>query len=225
MPSPARFAASLLFLLGITFQLAAQTVAPTQPANATRPASSTSPTTSAALATVPAAPKIPDFKVGNPRKRYLFPAKETQGSNVLNVTKNTDEDAEKDGTYTRLSFLPYPTLLAQLDEMRKIYYWQDSTYQRRLAALPATGTLQLTIYRRGGANADPSLLVLQALTKTGEEVWRVAPKPATGRFWNRDLYKTEQQLPFVKTTDNQPLTVKIYDPRQGQIYEYVVQMQ
>ncbi len=214
MPISTRFTASLLFLLGSVLQLAAQTAAPTPGA---APAS---PATSAAAAL----PKIPDFKVGTPRKRYLFPAKETQGSNVLNVTKNTDEDAEKDGTYTRLSYLPYPTMLAQLDEMRKIYYWQDSTYQRRLAALPAGGALQLTIYRRGGANADPSLLVLQALTKAGEEVWRVAPKAGTGRFWNRDLYKAEQQLPFIKTADSQPLTVKIYDPRQGQIYEYLVQM-
>ena len=210
-----RLTASLLFLLITAGPLQAQTKAPGQPVAAGSGAVNS-------VATF--APAIPDFKVGVARKRYLFPAKETQGSNVLNVTKNTDEDAEKDGTYTRLSYLPYATMRAQLDEMRKIYYWPDSTYQRRLAALPAAGTLQLTIYRRGAPNADPSLLVLQALNKAGQEVWRAAPRPARGRFWNRDLYKTEQQLTFVKTADSQPLTVKIYDPRQGQIYEYVVQM-
>ncbi len=66
--------------------------------------------------------------------------------------------------------------------------------------------------------------VLQALNKAGQEVWRAAPRAGNGRFWNRDLYKTEQQLPFIKSADNQPLAIKIYDPRQGQTYEYVVQM-
>lgn len=207
-------AASLLFCLALANQTVAQeapTAGPTAPA-------------AASAAAVPGVPAIPSFKTGVARKRYLFPQKEAQGSNVLNVTKNTDEDAEKDGTYTRLSYLPYPMMLTQLAELRKIYYWADSTYQRRLMALPAGGALQLTIYRRGAANADPSLLVLQALNKAGQEVWRAAPRAGNGCFWNRDLYKAEQQLPFIKTADNQPLTVKIYDPRQGQTYEYVVQM-
>lgn len=208
-----RSAAFLLFCLAAATQVSAQ--APAAPAAASIAAPATS---------APAVPAIPDFKTGVARKRYLFPQKEAQGSNVLNVTKNTDEDAEKDGTYTRLSYLPYPLMLTQLSELRKINYWADSTYQRRLTALPAGGALQLTIYRRGAANADPSLLVLQALTKAGQEIWRAAPRAGNGRFWNRDLYKSEQQLSFIKTADNQPITVKIYDPRQGQTYEYVVQM-
>ena len=211
-----RVAASILFSIALAGPVSAQTAAPGPVAVAIPVAPATG--------VKPAGPAIPDFKVGAARKRYLFPQKEAQGSNVLNVTKNTDEDAEKDGSYTRLSYLPYPLMLAQLAELRKIYYWQDSTYQRRLTALPAGGALQLTIYRRGAANADPSLLVLQALNKDGQEVWRAAPKAGNGRFWNRDLYKSEQQISFIKSIDNQLLTIKIYDPRQGQIYEYVVQM-
>ncbi|WP_375418638.1 hypothetical protein [uncultured Hymenobacter sp.] len=212
-----------IFTQSATFLLFCLTAATRVSAQAPAPPASASPA-AATAAPVASVPAIPDFKTGVARKRYLFPQKEAQGTNVLNVTKNTDEDAEKDGTYTRLSYLPYPLMLTQLDEMRKIYYWADSTYQRRLTALPAGGALQLTIYRRGAANADPSLLVLQALTKGGQEVWRAAPRAGNGRFWNRDLYKAEQQMSFVKSADNQPLTVKIYDPRQGQTYEYVVQM-
>lgn len=203
-----RAAASLLFCLLVAFRGAAQQ-APAPAAGSPAP-------------TAEAAP--PAFRPGPARKRYLFPQKEAQGSNVLNVTKNTDEDAEKDGSYTRLSYLPYSIMLAQIDELRKINAWADTTYQRRRAALPAGGALQLTMYRRGATNANPALLTLTAQTKAGQQLWRAVPQAGAGRFWNRDLYKAEQLIPFVKTADNQPLLVTITDPQQRQTFEYLVQM-
>lgn len=209
-----RLTASLLFCwaLATTISVQAQTTPPTSAA----PGATTA---------VPAATALPAFRPGPARKRYMFPQKEAEGTYVLNVTKNTDEDSEKDGSYTRLSYLPYSLMLAQLAELKKIYYWADSTYQRRLTALPPGGALQLTMYRRGAANADPSLLTLTAQTKSGEEVWRAVPKAGQGRFWNRDLYKVEQLIPFVKIADNQALSVTVIDPRQRQTFEYVVQVQ
>lgn len=207
MSTLTRLTASLLFSVALA-------------TGATAQAQPSSPTAAATTASEDAAPA---YRPGPARKRYMFPQKEAQGSNVLNVTKNTDEDAEKDGSYTRLSYLPYATLVAQIDAQRKMNAWADSTYQRRFAALPPGGALQLTMYRRGGANADPSLLTLTAQTKAGQQVWRAVPKAGAGRFWNRDLYKAEQLIPFVKTADNQPLTVTITDSRQRQTYEYVVQ--
>jgi hypothetical protein len=210
-----RLAASLLFCGILTISISAEAQTTAQPATAV-PGATTA---------VPPATAMPSFRPGPARKRYMFPQKEAQGTYVLNVTKNTDEDSELDGSYTRLSYLPYTLMLAQLAELKKIYYWADSTYQRRLTALPPGGALQLTMYRRGAANADPSLLTLTAQTKSGEEVWRAVPKAGQGRFWNRDLYKVEQTIPFVKTADNQPLNVTVIDPRQRQTFEYVVQVQ
>ncbi len=64
-----------------------------------------------------------------------------------------------------------------------------------------------------------------AKNKAGEEVFNKTPTAGTGRFWNRDLYKSERIIPFVKTETPQPLTVIITDSKLQQNFEYVVDPQ
>ena len=160
---------------------------------------------------------------GTPRKKYLRPKKDEECAHVLNVTKNTDEDAEVSASFTRLAYRPYPELLAEITELRRLHNWADTTYQRRLAALPAGGQLVVTMYRRGAQNADPAYLSITAKDKTGKQVFAQPTLPAgTGRFWNRDLYMAKQTIPFVKIEDSQSLTVVINDARLKQDFEYII---
>lgn len=112
-------------------------------------------------------------------------------------------------------------MLLEINELRKIHDWADSTYQRRLAALPPGGALVLNIRRQGAKNADPSLLTLSARTKEGKEVFAATPKPGFGRFYGRDLYQNKQLIPFIKLDPAAgPLTLVITDTRLRQQFEY-----
>ena len=111
-------------------------------------------------------------------------------------------------------------LRAEIDELKKIHSWADSTYQRRLAALPAGGALVLTIHRRGAQNTDPSALTLSARTKDGAEVYTATPRPGTGRFFGRDLYQATQAVPFVQPTAPGPYTLVVNDTKLKQVFEY-----
>lgn len=163
---------------------------------------------------------------GAARKKYLRPKKDEECAYVLNVTKNTDEEAEVSASVTRLAYRPYSELLTEITELRRMNNWADTTYQRRLAALPAGGELVVTIYRRGAQNADPAYLSVTAKDKDGKEVFK-QPELASGngRFWNRDLYMSKRIIPFVKTNDPQPLTVTINDAKLQQDFEYIINTQ
>ncbi|RZK93222.1 MAG: hypothetical protein EOO62_32265, partial [Hymenobacter sp.] len=41
---------------------------------------------------------------GPPRKRYVFAQKDPECPAVANITKNTDEDADKSASYTRVCY-------------------------------------------------------------------------------------------------------------------------
>lgn len=167
------------------------------------------------------------YMAGKPRKKYTFPKKDDESAYVLNVTKNTDEDAEVDACVTRVAYLPYADLLAQINELKRINSWADTTYQRRLAQLPAGGQLTVTMYRRGAKNADPAYLSLLAKTKAGEELLNLPGLDAgQGRFWNRDLYVSKRIIPFVKVpAEEQEVFLTINDAKTKQNFEYIIKAQ
>jgi hypothetical protein len=162
---------------------------------------------------------------GPPRKKYMFAQKDPECPVIANITKNTDEDADVTGSYTRVCYRSPAEMLAEIDELRRIHTWADSTYQRRLAALPPGGALLLTIHRQGAKNADPSALTLTARTKDGAEVYTATPKPGTGRFFGRDLYQAQQAVPFVKPTVPGPYLLSITDSKLRQVFEYQLSIQ
>ncbi|RZK23142.1 MAG: hypothetical protein EOO56_06120 [Hymenobacter sp.] len=162
---------------------------------------------------------------GPPRKRYLFAQKDPECPVVANITKNTDEDADVTGSYTRVCYRSPAELLAEVQELSKIHSWADSTYQRRLAALPPGGALVVTIHRQGAKNADPANLVLTARTKEGAEIYTATPQPGTGRFFGRDLYQASQAVPFVKPTAPGPYILSITDSKLRQVFEYQLAIQ
>lgn len=163
---------------------------------------------------------------GTPRKKYLRPKKDEECAYVFNVTKNTDEDAAVSASVTRLAYRPYTELLTEITELRKMNNWADSTYQRKLQALPAGGTLTITMYRRGAQNADPALLSVMARDKAGKELLALpALAEGQGRFWNRDLYMSKRTIPFVKTEKQQAVSVTLNDARLKQDFEYVINAQ
>ena len=163
------------------------------------------------------------YMPGKPRKKYAFPKKDEESTYVLNVTKNTDEDAEVDACVTRVGYLPYADLLLQTNELKRINSWADTTYQRRLAQLPAGGQLTVTMYRRGAKNADPAYLSLVAKSKDGQELLNLPELAAgQGRFWNRDLYVSKRVIPFVKTETEQDIFLTINDVKTRQNFEYII---
>ncbi|TVT43045.1 hypothetical protein FNT36_02835 [Hymenobacter setariae] len=174
---------------------------------------------SAPVASAQSANKYPT-PAGPPRKKYMFAQKDPECPVVANITKNTDEDADITGSYTRVCYRSPVEMLAEIDELRRIHTWADSTYQRRLAALPPGGALLLTIHRQGAKNADPSALTLTARTKDGAEVYTATPKPGSGRFFGRDLYQAQQAVPFVKPTVPGPYLLSITDSKLRQVFEY-----
>jgi hypothetical protein len=161
---------------------------------------------------------------GPPRKKYMFAQKDPECPVVANITKNTDEDADITGSYTRVCYRSPVEMLAEIDELRRIHTWADSTYQRRLAALPPGGALLLTIRRQGAKNADPSSLTFTARTKDGAEVYTATPKPGTGRFFGRDLYQAQQAVPFVKPAVPGPYLLSVTDNKLRQVFEYQLSM-
>ncbi|OON69353.1 hypothetical protein [Hymenobacter sp. CRA2] len=163
--------------------------------------------------------------IGAERKKYLRPKKDEECQYVQNVTKNTEEDQEVEGTFTRLAYRPYAELLVEINELRKMNNWADSTYQRKFNALPAGGVLVVTMHRKGAKNADPSLLTVTASTKDGKQLMSQQLTPGTGRFWNRDLYLSTRTIPFVKIDQPGPVQVVITDERFKQHFDYVVNTQ
>ena len=165
---------------------------------------------------------IPPF--GPPRKHYMFAQKEADCPVVANVTKNTDEDADVSGSYTKVCYRSPADMLLEINELRKIHTWADSTYQRRLAALPPGGALLVTIHRQGPKGADPAWLFFTAKTKDGQEILQnYNPKPGFGRFFGRDLYQNQQLIPFPKVeAANWPIALTINDTRLRQLFEYTL---
>jgi hypothetical protein len=163
----------------------------------------------------------PTGKAAQGRKKYLFPQKDSESAYVQNVTKNTDEDQEVDGSFTRLAYRPYADMLAEITELKRIHSWADTTFQRRLAALPAGGVLLVTMRRQGAPNANPSFLTVTATNKDGVEVFKHTPAAGTGRFFGRDLYQVKPQIPFVNL-EPQTLNVSIRDAKLYQTFDYVV---
>jgi hypothetical protein len=157
---------------------------------------------------------------GPPRKRYMFAQKDPECPVVANITKNTDEDSDVSGSYTRVCYRSPAEMLAEIQELSKIHSWADSTYKRRLAALPPGGALMLTIHRQGAKNADPAYLTLTARTKDGVEVYNAIPKAGSGRFFGRDLYQASQAVPFTKPALPGPYILSINDTRLRQVFEY-----
>jgi hypothetical protein len=162
---------------------------------------------------------------GAERKKYMLPKKDSECQYVQNVTKNAEDEQKVEGTYTRLAYRPYSELLTEVNELKKINNWADSTYQRRFNALPPGGTLVVTMQRKGAKNADPSLLTVTATTKDGKQLLSQQLTPGTGRFSNRDLYESIRTIPFVKTEQPGPVQVSIKDEKLSQRFDYVVNTQ
>ena len=162
---------------------------------------------------------------GPPRKKYMFVQKDPECPAVANITKNTDEDADVTGSYTRVCYRSPEEMLTEVQELSRIHNWADSTLQRRRAALPPGGALVVTIHRQGAKNADPSYLTLTARTKDGVEVYAATPKPGSGRFFGRDLYQAQQAVPFVKPALPGPFILSINDVKLRQVFEYQLTVQ
>ena len=163
----------------------------------------------------------PTGKAAQGRKRYVFAQRDAESPAVQNVTKNTDEEQDVDGSFTRLGYRSYPDLLTEIDHLRKLHDWADTTYQRRRAALPPGGALLVTIRRQGPKSAELSNLTLTATDKAGKEVFAHTLAPGTGRFFGRDLYQAQRQIPFPKLAP-QELKVSIRDAKLYQTFEYVL---
>ncbi|TPG61713.1 hypothetical protein [Hymenobacter nivis] len=155
------------------------------------------------------------------KRHYMFPQRDAESPAVQNVTKNTDEDADVNGTYTRLAYRPYAQMLTEIDELRRLHTWADTTYQRRLAALPAGGALQVTIRRKGPGSANLSNLVITATDKAGQEVFKIVPPATPGRFFGRDLYQAQGLIALPKL-EPQDLKVRVGDAKLYLAFEYVV---
>jgi hypothetical protein len=163
----------------------------------------------------------PTGKAAQGRKKYMFPQKDAESAYVQNVTKNTDEDQEVDGSFTRLGYRSYADMLAEITELKHIHSWADTTFQRRLAALPPGGALLVTMRRQGAPAANLSFLTITVTTKDGQEVFKQTPTPGPGRFFGRDLYQAQRLIPFPKV-EPQALNVSIRDTKLYQTFEYVV---
>ena len=155
------------------------------------------------------------------KRHYVFPQRDAESPTVQNVTKNTDEEAGINGVYTRLAYRPYPQMLTEIDALRKLHSWADSTYQRRLAALPPGGGLMVTIRRKGPGSANLINLVVTATDKTGQEVFKIVPPATPGRFYGRDLYQAQGLLPVPKI-EPQELKVSVGDTKLYLSFEYLV---
>ena len=163
----------------------------------------------------------PTGKAAKGRKRYTFAQRDSESPYVQNVTKNTDEDQDVDGSFTRLGYRSYPDMLTELTALEKLHDWADSTYQRRVAAIPAGGALVVTVHRQGPKGVDMANLTLTATDKAGKEVFAQTLAPATGRFFGRDLYQAQRLIPFPKMAP-QELSVSIRDAKLYQTYDYTL---
>ena len=158
------------------------------------------------------------------KRHYVFAQHDAESPAVQNVTKNTDEEADVNGTYTRLAYRPYAQMRTEIDELRRLHTWADTTYQRRLAALPPGGALQVTIHRKGPGSANLANTVVTATSKTGQEIFKIMPPATPGRFFGRDLYQAQGLLPLPKL-EAQELKVTVGDAKLYLAFEYVVTVQ
>ena len=165
----------------------------------------------------------PTGKAAKGRKRYTFAQKDSESPYVQNVTKNTDEEQDVDGSFTRLGYRSYTDMLTEITALKKLHDWADTTYQRRVAAIPPGGTLVIIIHRQGPKNADLGNLALTVTDKAGKEVFTQTLAPATGRFFGRDLYQGKAVIPFPKM-DPQELNVSIRDAKLYQTFDYVLEL-
>ena len=163
----------------------------------------------------------PTGKAAKGRKRYTFAQKDSESPYVQNVTKNTDEEQDVDGSFTRLGYRSYTDILTEITALKKLHDWADSTYQRRVAAIPPGGALLVIIHRQGPKGAELSNLTLTATDKAGKEVFTQTLAPGAGRFFGRDLYQAQRLIPFPKM-DPQELNVSIRDAKLYQTFEYQV---
>lgn len=165
----------------------------------------------------------PTGKAAKGRKRYTFSQKDAESPYVQNVTKNTDEEQDVDGSFTRLGYRSYPDMLTEITALKKLHDWADTTYQRRVAAIPAGGTLLVIVHRQGPKGVEMSNLTLTATDKAGKEVFAQTLAPATGRFFGRDLYQGKAVIPFPKM-DPQELNVSIRDAKLYQTFDYTLEI-
>ncbi|MDO7851912.1 hypothetical protein [Hymenobacter convexus] len=163
----------------------------------------------------------PTGKAAKGRKRYTFAQRDAVSPYVQNVTKNTDEEQEVDGSFTRLGYRSYADMLTEIDALRKLKDWADTTYQRRLAAIPPGGALLVTIHRQGPKGAELSNLTLTVTDKAGKEVLAQTLAPGAGRFFGRDLYQAQRLIPFPKMAP-QELNVSIRDAKLYQTFDYTL---
>ncbi|WP_201981181.1 hypothetical protein [Hymenobacter rubidus] len=163
----------------------------------------------------------PTGKAAKGRKRYTFAQRDSESPYVQNVTKNTDEEQDVDGSFTRLGYRSYADMLTEISALKKLHDWADTTYQRRVAAIPAGGALVVTIHRQGPKNADLGNLTLTVTDKTGKEIFAHTPPHGTGRFFGRDLYQAKAVIPFPKM-EPQELNVSIRDAKLYQTFDYTL---
>ena len=163
----------------------------------------------------------PTGKAAKGRKRYTFAQKDSESPYVQNVTKNTDEEQDVDGSFTRLGYRSYTEMVAELTALKKLHDWADTTYQRRVGTVPPGGALLVIVHRQGPKGVEMSNLTLTATDKAGKEVFAQTLAPATGRFFGRDLYQGKAVIPF-PVLDPQELSVSIRDAKLYQTYDYTL---
>lgn len=163
----------------------------------------------------------PTGKAAKGRKRYTFAQKDSESPYVQNVTKNTDEDQDVDGSFTRLGYRSYTDMVAELTTLKKLHDWADTTYQRRVGAVPPGGALLVIIHRQGPKNADLANLTITVINKAGKEVFAQPLAPGSARFFGRDLYQAKAVIPF-PVLDPQELSVSIRDAKLYQTYDYTL---
>lgn len=165
----------------------------------------------------------PTGKAARGRSRYTFSQRDAESPYVKNLTKNTDDEQDVDGSFTRLGYRSYTDILTEITHLKKLHDWADTTYQRRVAAIPAGGTLLVIVHRQGPKGVEMSNLTLTATDKTGKEVFAQTLAPATGRFFGRDLYQGKAVIPFPKM-DPQELSVSIRDAKLYQTFDYTLEI-
>ena len=163
----------------------------------------------------------PAGKAAKGRKRYTFAQKDSESPYVQNVTKNTDEEQDVDGSFTRLGYRSYTDMVAELTALKKLHDWADTTYQRRVGAVPPGGALLVIIHRQGPKNADLTNLTLTVINKAGKEVFAQPLAAGSARFFGRDLYQARAVIPF-PVLDPQELSVSIRDAKLYQTFDYTL---
>ena len=165
----------------------------------------------------------PTGKAAKGRRRYAFAQKDEESPYVKNITKNTGEEEDVDGSFTRLGYRTYTEMVAELTHLKKLHDWADTTYQRRVGAVPPGGVLTVIIHRQGPKTADLGNLTITVADKTGKEVFAYTPPAGTGRFFGRDLYQAKAVIPFPSLAP-QELSVSIRDAKLYQTFDYALEI-